>query len=1019
MVDRSILEGRVDVNISANSGTITAPAGGRNFILNATPADIANYARQGSDLVIEFANGQTVTIENFFAGAGHNLALSNGDLLQLVDFSNAITAGGDGIVEASIGYDAVTEAATAAAGGGSTGMLLGVLGGLAAIGGLAAAAGGGSSSDDKDNANSAPPPPPDPIFVKAQPVLSGDGRTAGEIIKIYSADGATFYGETTVDASGKWQITITQSLGNNGDKVKVQFTAGGTLGDDNSVGTAFETVELTIDTIAPAAEATIDGLTAATDSGAPGDYITNKKKPVIEGKLNETLGTGEKLQISVEKDGDPVVWQDVTVSGTNWNYAVTSDLEDGKYNIKTQVIDAAGNVKAGDSQELTIDATDPTAPVITEAAKADGATVLYGDEVSTDKLTLKGTAEPNSTVEISYDSSQVSVVADATGAWTTTIEVPLQQEYTFAITATDKAGNTSPATDFVIAIDTTPPTAGATIDGLTAATDSGAPGDYITNKKKPEIEGKLSEELGTGEKLQISVEKDGVDAVWQDVTVAGTNWSYAVASDLEDGKYNIKTQVIDAAGNVKDGASQELTIDTNAPTAEATIDGLTAATDSGAPGDYLTNAKKPVIEGKLNETLGTGEKLQISVEKDGVDAVWQDVTVTGTNWSYAVTSDLEDGKYNIKTQVIDAAGNVKTGDSQELTIDTIAPTAAATIDGLTAATDSGAPGDYITNEKKPVIEGKLSEELGTGEKLQISVEKDGDPVVWKDVTVTGTNWNYAVTSDLEDGKYNIKTQVIDAAGNVKDGASQELTIDAADPTAKANLQSISKDSGIDAFASDLITIFNEDQTFTFKSVADYSADETLQIKVGSADWQAATYDSANDVWHYTSPNNLATGDNIIQSRFIDVAGNFGEVVLGTVKVLEYNTHSGETQAQALTFDANKTDLLTFSVLEADGNTAGNGMVTITGIDFGHNWGHPDGSDRIDISSLLIGYDEAHRADFVKVTDTTAGGDITISIDRDGSGTDFTGMTDLITLTGVGTGNASLDDLVYNGWLYLG
>jgi len=112
-----ILDGFADVRLQQHSGTILAYARahkGDNFILEAGRDDIKNYARHGNDLIVEFADGQRLTIKDFFAaGIGyHNLVLESVEGHQeLVDFTHAMRAPnhgpGDGVHEASIVHHAV------------------------------------------------------------------------------------------------------------------------------------------------------------------------------------------------------------------------------------------------------------------------------------------------------------------------------------------------------------------------------------------------------------------------------------------------------------------------------------------------------------------------------------------------------------------------------------------------------------------------------------------------------------------------------------------------------------------------------------------------------------------------------------------------------------------------------------------------------------------------------------------------------------------------------------------------
>jgi|GEM_PF-4609629 len=142
------LAGKTNIKLGMESGSVQARGG--NYILNASAADIANYAREGADLVIEFANGEKLLIRDFFQGGmgANNLVLSNGDAMQIVDFSGAL-GGADGIIDGSVSF-------STAAAGGANGVLMGLLGVAAAGAGVAVAVGASSGSDDGSDIASSP-----------------------------------------------------------------------------------------------------------------------------------------------------------------------------------------------------------------------------------------------------------------------------------------------------------------------------------------------------------------------------------------------------------------------------------------------------------------------------------------------------------------------------------------------------------------------------------------------------------------------------------------------------------------------------------------------------------------------------------------------------------------------------------------------------------------------------------------------------------------------------------------------
>jgi|GEM_PF-4343272 len=108
-----VLGGFSDVKLKPHSGTVSAfarPQGGDNFILELEQNQAKNYARAGDDLIIEFVDGQRLTIKDFFSQGidYHNLVLESKGTKQFVDFSQAVNAqasqAGDGVDEAALSH---------------------------------------------------------------------------------------------------------------------------------------------------------------------------------------------------------------------------------------------------------------------------------------------------------------------------------------------------------------------------------------------------------------------------------------------------------------------------------------------------------------------------------------------------------------------------------------------------------------------------------------------------------------------------------------------------------------------------------------------------------------------------------------------------------------------------------------------------------------------------------------------------------------------------------------------------
>ena len=255
-------------------------------------------------------------------------------------------------------------------------------------------------------------------------------------------------------------------------------------------------------------------------------------------------------------------------------------------------------------------------------------------------------------------------------------------------------------------------------------------------------------------------------------TVLGTglvsgSGDYSITSTtLTAGSHTLTVKAADTAGNVGAASSGlALTIDASAP-GQPTAPTLLAASDSGTLGDNITNDATPTVTG----TAEVGSTVTL-YNSDGT-------TVLGTSLAdgsggYSITSTiLTAGSHTLTVKAEDAAGNVGVASSGlALTIDTTAPgqPAAPT---LSAGSDSGTPGDNITNDATPTVTGTA--EVGSTVTLY-----DTDSS-----TVLGTNFadgsgNYGITSTiLTTGNHTLTVKAEDTAGNVGVASSGlALTID--------------------------------------------------------------------------------------------------------------------------------------------------------------------------------------------------------------------------------------------------
>ena len=178
----------------------------------------------------------------------------------------------------------------------------------------------------------------------------------------------------------------------------------------------------TADTTAPTGQT--GALLATSDTGTPGDNITNNKTPTITGKAE----AGAKVEVTV--NGKTYI----TTADANGNYSVSvpaaDTLPDGTYTPKIKVTDAAGNNSTADGTAFTIDTV--TAVAITDPGKG------------TTTNAISGTGEAGATVVVkdAQNATIGTAVVDKDGHWTLTPTTAVVIGQLSAV-ATDTSGNTA------------------------------------------------------------------------------------------------------------------------------------------------------------------------------------------------------------------------------------------------------------------------------------------------------------------------------------------------------------------------------------------------------------------------------------------------------------------------------------------------------------------------------------------------------------------------------------------------
>ncbi|CAN1496974.1 Cadherin_repeat domain containing protein [Burkholderiaceae bacterium] len=635
---------------------------------------------------------------------------------------------------------------------------------------------------------------------------------------------------------------------------------------------------------------TINGLDSFDTGASSTDFITSDKTLLITGTVTGYSaaggGIGDKVLVQImAADGVTVVAQGfVTPDVFTGQYTFDNKgnaLADGKYTIKTSIVDAAGNtVKPGDSQPLVIDTNNGGTTPGSNPGNENG--------------------QPNSSVD-----SNTGVTFSAFSI----------------IDATKQSADTgSSSTDFITG-DATLVFKG-TAAGFTTA--GGAAGDRVL--------------------VQV-LAADGVTVVAEKyVTPDGSgNFMFDnTGSIIGDGNYNVKVAVVDAAGNVvKAGTTQPLVIDTSATINPGNANGVdtnTSATFSGlsindtangsnddgtSTSDFITTDATLIFAGKVTGFTATGatagDKVLVQIVNSSNVVVAQQFVAPDANGNYAFdnkTNTLADGNYTIKTSIVDAAGNtVKVGDSQPLVISASAGNT-VNITGIT--TDSGASGtDFITNDPTLVVTGNVTGYVpASNNQVHVTVLAANGTTVIVDQFVTPNAlgvWTFNNSANtLPAGNYTVRAELVSAThvslGVVK---NQALVIEtAATPDANLTFSGLtihdvpngSTDTGTSStdFITSDRTLMIEGKVSNFNAAHVAAGDKVLVQIVNSTNVVVAEQYVAPDAsGNYTldnRSNSLLDGDYTIKTSIVSAAGNL--IKAGDTQALTIDNQAPTTPATA-------------------------------------------------------------------------------------------------------------------------
>jgi hypothetical protein len=379
---------------------------------------------------------------------------------------------------------------------------------------------------------------------------------------------------------------------------------------------------------------------------------------------------------------------------------------DGTYTLNHWARDAAGNTSAPVAEPIKIDTVDPVDGTVVPAPSSGSATVrVQGSDATSGVAKVAWRLDLGGIQEALGTSADVVVTGDGNRRIDTQI--------------TDRAGHVSGWRTQYVRVDSVAP-----VDD-TAVSAAWAKGPTVPVS----IHG--SDEAGGSGVASVHWILDGV----QSSTTAASHMLTVSGA----GEHDLRTWVVDGAGNVSTPTDHIVRIDLTPPS------NLTPMVSSA----WRSTSAAVRLDGA--DAGGSGLrwiewKLDTNVSK--TDPAGTVVTVSGT------------GQHTLMTRALDAAGHASAWQTNEINIDMVAP-----VDNTDAPPATPQPSPYTL-----VVDGH-------------DVHSSVDHVEWKvDGAATAqtgpSGSNVLLTGD---GTHTFQTRIVDAAGNDSGWRTQTVTIDSALP----------------------------------------------------------------------------------------------------------------------------------------------------------------------------------------------------------------------------------------------
>lgn len=447
---------------------------------------------------------------------------------------------------------------------------------------------------------------------------------------------------------------------------------------------------------------------------------------------------------------------------------------------------------------------------------------------------------------------------------------------------------------------------------------------FITNIAAQHFSGTYTGQLGSGEKVQVSINGE----TWHDATVSGNSWSYDTTISASG---TLRARVTNSAGASSEVKSQDYIYDIAGPAvASMTLDKATLSAGESA---VLTVVFTEKVSGLTLADFSAHNSTVSGLESSADGLTWTATVTMGTEGLPGGDVTLNGGA------VKDQAGNYGPGSASTAGYTLGAVSLAGVAIGLDD--DGGKYGDdHLISDTTPTVHLDIDDVAGLLEGDRIGIYDQNSNTLLGSYTLTDGDLGlyggdiYITLDQLSDGLRSVVARVTDAGGNIgtATGTALDFTIDSAAPTVSET--SPSGEGAVDAGLQAITITFDEDIDWAASNgiIIESGGQQVLSLSFetpppseNGPNYSYLLYNDATRVLTIHLAEALPAGASYsVLSNGVDIVDIAGNAYAGSDTLLNFRISAGGIVLPGAP---------TLTIVDtgaADGTTT-NAIVTVTGL----------------------------------------------------------------------------------------